>query len=203
MATSAASVAVVPGGGENVISVLYALERIGAKPHLTLDPRVVESAERVILMGVGAAPPAMSKLAAHGLVSCLRNLKQPLLGICVGMQLLFQRSAEGDVACLGILPGRIERFPEMAGIVVPHKGWNSLRALRAENSLIQGVREGDCVYFMNSYYAPVSNSTIGVCDHGVPIAAIVNERNVFGCQFHPERSGDVGELVLKNFLGIV
>jgi glutamine amidotransferase len=142
----------------------------------------------------------MGKLAAHGLVSCLRNLKQPLLGICVGMQLLFQRSAEGDVACLGILPGRVERFPEMTGVVVPHKGWNSLRALRSENS--RPGCERATVYFMNSYYAPVSSSTIRSPTSGVPIAAIVNERNVFGCQFHPERSGDVGELVLKNFLGI-
>ena len=104
MAISAPSVAVVPGGGENVNSVLFALERLGAKPGLTLDPSVVASAARVILMGVGAAPPAMAKLADHGLIACLRNLQQPLLGICVGMQLLFERSAEGDVECLGILP---------------------------------------------------------------------------------------------------
>src|SRR5215475_12444620 len=105
MATKAPAVAVVPGGGENVNSVLFALERLHAKPELTLDPAVVAAAQRVILMGVGAAPPAMEKLRAHGLVDCLRGLKQPLLGICVGMQLLYDSSAEGDVACLGLLRG--------------------------------------------------------------------------------------------------
>ena len=105
MATSAASIAVVPGGGENVNCVLFALERIGVRPVLTLDPKTVAAAERVILMGVGAAAPGMAKLSDHGLIDCLRGLQQPVLGICVGMQLLFERSAEGDVPCLGMLPG--------------------------------------------------------------------------------------------------
>jgi len=202
MATSAASIAVVPGGGENVNSVLFALERIGARPVLTLDAQAIASAERVILMGVGAAPPAMAKLRTNGLVDCLRQLKQPVLGVCVGMQLLFERSAEGDVECLGILDGCIQRFPDEVGIAVPHKGWNSLRALRPENPLVSGMRDGDCVYYMNSYYAPISSLTIGATDHGVPISAMVSDRNFFGCQFHPERSGDVGDLILTNFLSI-
>jgi imidazole glycerol-phosphate synthase subunit HisH len=202
MATSSPSIAVVPGGGENVNSVLFALERLGARPELTLDAAAIGAAGRVILMGVGAAPPAMAKLRQHGLVERFRDLKQPVLGVCVGMQLLFDRSAEGDVECLGVLRGSVRRFPDQAGIVIPHKGWNALRALHAGNPLVRGVREGDCVYYMNSYYAPVGDLTIGVSDHGVPISAMVNERNFYGCQFHPERSGDVGELVLKNFLGI-
>lgn len=202
MATSVASIAVVPGGGENVNSVLFALERIGATPILTLDAETIASADRVILMGVGAAPPAMAKLEEHGLIECLRGLKRPVLGVCVGMQLLFERSAEGDVECLGVLRGSVQRFPDQLSIVVPHKGWNSLRAIRAESPLVRGIRDGNCVYYMNSYYAPVSSTTIGVSDHGVPIAALVSDRNYFGCQFHPERSGEIGDLVLKNFLSI-
>ena len=119
MATPRASIAVVPGGGENVNSVLYALERLDVRPVLTLDAATVASAERVILMGVGAAPPAMAKLQAHGLVDCLRDLQQPVLGICVGMQLLFERSAEGDVPCLGLLPGRVEALPAAPDLPVP------------------------------------------------------------------------------------
>src|SRR5215475_5495170 len=143
MATKAPAVAVVPGGGENVNSVLFAVERLGARPELTLDPKVVAAAERVILMGVGAASPAMAKLKAHGLVDCLRNLQRPLLGICVGMQLLFERSAEGDVECLGVLPGRVERFSEDKGLTVPHMGWNRLDLLRPDDPLLAGMETGD------------------------------------------------------------
>jgi len=201
MAMSAPSIAVVPGGGENVNSVLFALERLGAQPELTLDPKVVAAAARVILMGVGAAPPAMAKLAAHGLVDCLRDLRQPLLGICVGMQLLFESSAEGDVACLGILPGRVERFPEDKGLTVPHMGWNRLDLLQAGDPLLEGLKSGDWAFYANSYYAPPSAATIARSDYGVPLSAAVHRGNVFGCQFHPERSAAVGARLLQNFLG--
>jgi|SRR5215510_581246 len=200
MAITTPSVAVVPGGGENVNSVLYALERIGVRTLLTLDPKIVAAADRVILMGVGAAPLGMEKLRDHGLVDCMRGLQQPLLGICVGMQLLYEHSAEGGVACLGILPGQVERFRETDALSVPHMGWNRLTLLRADNPLLDGVKSGDWAFYANSFYAPVSDATIARTDYGVPIAAVVNRGNVYGCQFHPEKSRRTGRRLLENFL---
>jgi len=200
MATSAASIAVVPGGGENVNCVLFALERIGVRPILTLDPKTVAAADRVILMGVGAAVPGMEKLEANGLVECLRMLQQPVLGICVGMQLLFERSAEGDVPCLGMLPGRVEALPNGAGLPVPHMGWNSLELLKADHPLLEGIRTGDWAFYANSFYAPLSDATVASTDYGVPISAVVQRGNVYGCQFHPEKSRHTGRRLLENFL---
>jgi glutamine amidotransferase len=200
MATPKPSIAVVPGGGENVNSVLYALERLDVRPALTLDPATVASAERVILMGVGAAPPAMAKLHAHGLIDCLRSLRQPVLGICVGMQLLFERSAEGDIACLGMLPGRVEALPASPGLPVPHMGWNKLILLRPDNPLLDGLKTGDWAFYANSFYAPPSGACIARTDYAVPIAAVVNQGNVFGCQFHPEKSRRTGQRLIENFL---
>ncbi|MGH6962238.1 MAG: imidazole glycerol phosphate synthase subunit HisH [Dongiaceae bacterium] len=192
----------MPGGGENVNCVLFALERLGARHSLTLDPGEIASAERVILMGVGAAPPAMAKLHRLGLVDCLHRLTQPLLGICVGMQLLFERSAEGDVACLGILPGRIARLPDMPGLTVPHMGWNRLDLLDADSPLLDGLKTGDWAYYANSFYAPLSNLAIACTDYGVPLSAVVSRGNVYGCQFHPEKSRRVGARILENFLAM-
>ena len=200
MATPKPSIAVVPGGGENVNSVLYALERLDARPVLTLDAATVAGAERVILMGVGAAPPAMTKLHAHGLIDCLRSLNQPLLGICVGMQLLFERSAEGDIACLGMLPGRVEALPNSPGLPVPHMGWNRLGLIADDNPLLAGLKSGDWAFYANSFYAPLSDASIALTDYGVPISAVVNLRNVYGCQFHPEKSRHTGRQLLQNFL---
>jgi len=147
MATSAASIAVVPGGGENVNCVLFRARTDRRPAILTLDPKTVAAADRVILMGVGAAVPGMEKLEANGLVECLRMLQQPVLGICVGMQLLFERSAEGDVPCLGMLPGRVEALPNGAGLPVPHMGWNSLELLKADHPLLEGIRTGDWAFY--------------------------------------------------------
>jgi imidazole glycerol-phosphate synthase subunit HisH len=200
MATTSPSIAVVPGGGENVNSVLFALERLGARPELTLDPKVVTAAERVILMGVGAAPPAMAKLQSHGLIPCLQDLKQPLLGICVGMQLLFERSAEGDVECLSMLPGRVERFSEDGGLTVPHMGWNRLDLSHPDDPLLAGIKTGDWAFYANSFFVPPSPATVARTEYGVPLSAVVHRGNVFGCQFHPERSAAVGARLLRNFL---
>jgi glutamine amidotransferase len=200
MATPKPSIAVVPGGGENVNSVLYALERLDIRPVLTLDAATVASAERVILMGVGAAPPAMTKLQAHGLVDCLRGLQQPVLGICVGMQLLFESSAEGEVPCLGMLPGRVEALPSSRDLPVPHMGWNKLILLQPDNPLLDGLKTGDWAFYANSFYAPPSDASIARTDYGVPISAVVNCGNVFGCQFHPEKSRRTGRRLLENFL---
>ena len=200
MATTAPSVAVVPGGGENVNCVLFALERIGASPVLTLYAKVVVAAERVILMGVGAAAPGMAKLREHGLVDCLRGLQQPVLGICVGMQLLFDRSAEGDVSCLGMLPGCIEALPSDRGLTVPHMGWNQIEPIKSDQPLLEGIKSGDWAFYANSFYAPLSDASIARTDYGVPIAAAVNRGNVYGCQFHPEKSRRTGRRLLENFL---
>lgn len=195
-----ASLAVVPGGGENVNSVLFALERLGAAAQLTLDAREIAAADRVILMGVGAAPPAMAKLRERGLVDCLRGLRQPLLGICLGMQLLFERSAEGDTACLGILSGGVERLPDGAGLTIPQMGWNRLDLSAPDDPLLAGIRTGDWVFYANSYYAPPSDATVARSDYGVAMSAIVHRGNVFGCQFHPEKSRRAGSRILENFL---
>ncbi len=200
MATTAPAVAVVPGGGENVNCVLFALERLDVKPVLTLDASAIASAERVILMGVGAAPPAMAKLREHGLVDCLRSLRQPVLGICAGMQLLFDDSAEGEVPCLGIISGRVEQLPAAPDLPVPHMGWNRLVLLKDDNPLLDGLKSGDWVFYANSYYAPLSDASIARSDYGVPISAVVNRGNVFGCQFHPEKSRHIGRRLLENFL---
>jgi glutamine amidotransferase len=200
MAIIAPSVAVVPGGGENVNCVLFALERLGIRPILTLDPKTIAAAERVILMGVGAAAPGMAKLASNGLIDCLRGLQQPVLGICVGMQLLFERSAEGDTACLGMLPGRIEALPNRADLPVPHMGWNQVELLKPDQPLLEGIKTGDWAFYANSFYAPVSDASIAHSDYGVPISAVVQRGNVFGCQFHPEKSRQTGRRILENFL---
>jgi glutamine amidotransferase len=200
MATTAPSVAVVPGGGENVNCVLFALERIGARPILTLDPKTVAAAERVILMGVGAAAPGMAKLRDNGLIDCLHGLRQPLLGICVGMQLLFEHSAEGDVRCLGMLPGHVAAIPDGEGLTVPHMGWNQIELLKPDSPLLEGIKSGDWAFYANSFYAPLSDGTIARTDYGVPMAAVVNRANVYGCQFHPEKSRRTGWRLLENFL---
>ena len=200
MATSAASIAVVPGGGENVNCVLFALERIGVRPILTLDPKTVAAADRVILMGVGAAVPGMEKLEANGLVECLRMLQQPVLGICVGMQLLFERSAEGDVPCLGMLPGCIEALPSGGDLTVPHMGWNQIELLKSDQPLLEGIKSGDWAFYANSFYAPLTDASIARSNYGVPISAVVQRGNVYGCQFHPEKSRRTGRRILENFL---
>src|SRR5262249_17278691 len=160
---------------------------IGVRPILTLDPKTVATAERVILMGVGAAAPGMVKLNDHGLIDCLRALQQPVLGICVGMQLLFERSAEGDVRCLGMLPGGIEPLSPSGRLSVPHMGWNQLELLRPHHPLLEGIKNGAWAFYANSFYAPLSDVAIARTDYGVPISAVVQRRNVYGCQFHPEK----------------
>jgi imidazole glycerol-phosphate synthase subunit HisH len=194
------AVAVVSGGGRNINSVLFALERLNVTPLLTTEAAAIAAADRVILMGVGAAGPGMEKLRRLGLVDCFRRLEQPLLGICVGMQLLYERSAEGEVECLGILPGRIERFREQPDLAVPQMGWNRIEVRQPDNPLLAGMQNGDQAYYANSYYAPASDLAIATSDYGVNLAAVVNRGNVYGCQFHPEKSRRVGQRILENFL---
>jgi glutamine amidotransferase len=192
-------VALIDSGGTNIGSVRYALERLGARAHLTSDPEDIRRADRVILPGVGAAAPGMARLRELGLVDVVRSLRQPLLGVCLGMQLLFESSEEGEVECLGLLPGRVRRIPGAAGIRVPHMGWNALQP-RGRDPLLAGIDAGEQAYFVHSYAAPVTDDTLATSTHGIEFAAVVRRGNCHGAQFHPERSASVGARLLENFL---
>lgn len=193
------NVVLIDSGGANIGSVRYALERLGVDAPLTADADVIRGADRVILPGVGAAGTAMALLRQRGLVEVIRGLEQPLLGICLGMQLLFDASEEGDVPCLGLLPGTVTRIRGGEGLRVPHMGWNALTPLR-EHPLLDGIPEGEQAYFVHGYCAPVTADTLATCTHGQTFAAVVGRGNRFGAQFHPERSAEVGARLLQNFL---
>lgn len=195
----ALEVAVVDAGGANLGSVRYALERLGAKPRLVRDADALAGAGRVILPGVGAAAPAMAILRERGLDTALRRLQVPLLGICLGMQLLYEASEEGNVAGLGLLPGRVRAMRASPGVRIPHMGWNRLR-LRRASPLLEGLADGGHAYFVHGYAAPVDQACIAEARHGAPFAAIVERGRVCGAQFHPERSSRAGARLLRNFL---
>jgi glutamine amidotransferase len=194
-----ASLVVIDSGVANLGSVLAALERIGVAATLSTDAAVVAGASHVILPGVGAAAPAMRQLRERGLDRLIPRLTCPVLGICLGMQLLFDATDEGDVECLGVIPGRLSRFdPALCGRV-PHMGWNQLDILR-ESPLTSGFGDDPHAYFVHSYRAPVSAATLVQCDYGGPFSAVVQHRNFFGAQFHPERSAAVGAQLIRNFV---
>ena len=196
-------IAIIDSGGANIASVRFALERLGVDSVLTADPEVISAAERVILPGVGAAPVAMAQLARAGLVECIRGLTQPVLGICLGMQLLFERSEEGDTPLLGLVGGTCGAFDPGMGLTVPHMGWNRLLPQgEGRHLLLSGVEDGAHVYFVHSYAAPVSADTVASCSYGVDFTALVARGNFMGAQFHPERSGPVGARILGNFLSL-
>jgi len=202
---SAADVAIVDNGGANIASLRYALERLGCVSLLTSDAARLAAARRVILPGVGAAADAMERLHALGLAEVIPQLTQPVLGICLGMQLLFASSEEGDdgrqTECLGLIAERVARFPTRPGFPVPHMGWNQLH-LTVESPLFAGVADGDYVYFVHSYCAPVGPWTLAAADYGGEFSAAARHRNFHGVQFHPERSAAVGARVLANFLDL-
>jgi imidazole glycerol-phosphate synthase subunit HisH len=193
--------AIIDSGGANIASLRYAIERLGIQSELTTDPGRLRDASHVILPGVGAAADCMARLEHAGIVDTIRELRQPLLGICVGMQLLYESSEEGDVKCLGLLPGRVRRLSPELGLPVPHMGWNQLE-FRQPNPLLNSIAENDYVYFVHSYCAPVSEMTVAQCSYGEPFSAIVQRENVYGAQFHPERSARIGSLLLQNFLSL-
>lgn len=192
-------VAVIDYGGANIGSVRYALDRLGVDSVLTSDADTIYHSERVILPGVGAAAVAMKRLQELDLVNVIRSLQTPLFGICLGMQLLFESSEEGDVDCLGLLPGRVAKLPEAARIRVPHMGWNRLEPLR-ESSLLEGIAACEACYFVHSYAAPVTADCVAATQHGARFAVLVQRGNVAGAQFHPERSGSAGAKLLENFV---
>jgi glutamine amidotransferase len=192
---------IIDSGGANLASLQYALERLGVQAPVTAAPNEVSNASHVILPGVGSASDAMRRLRNAGITEVLPRLEQPVLGICLGMQLLFARSEEGDTNCLGVIPGSVQRLQAQPGLPVPHMGWNQL-AIRQRDPLLTGVPENEYVYFVHSYAALLSEDTIATASYGTDVTAVVRRKNFCGTQFHPERSGPAGARILANFLGI-
>jgi glutamine amidotransferase len=192
------SIAVVNSGGANIASVLHALRRLGADPKFTDDAREIRAADRVILPGVGAAGRAMEVLDRHELTPVIRSLTQPVLGICLGMQLLFESSEEDGARLLGLIPGRLTRLKESPRLRVPHMGWNAITN-QAPDNLTEPL-DGEWFYFVHSFAAPVSEWTLSTSTHGIEFSAIVRKGNFYGAQFHPERSAKAGAKLLSGFL---
>lgn len=191
--------------GANIRSVLGALDRAGCEVVVSADAETVKSADRVILPGVGTAGDAMQRLRQHQLDQLLPELEQPVFGICIGMQVMFAGSEEDNVDCLGIFPERLNKFSADKSRPVPHMGWNKVSALtttQPEHPLLANISASDYCYFVHSYAAPVFDSTIAVTDYGIPFTAAVATGNFMGVQFHPERSGDVGQKIIGNFLAM-
>jgi glutamine amidotransferase len=194
-------IAVVELGVGNTASMIFALERLGARPVLTSDVATIADAERVILPGVGAAAYAMGRIGALGLAEVLKAFPRPLLGVCLGQQLLFEASEEGDARLLGRIPGAVGRIEPAPDRPVPHMGWNRIRTER-DDPLLDGVADGAHVYFVHGFASPVGDYTLASADYGGPFSAIVRQANAWGCQFHPERSSDPGARILRNFLDL-
>lgn len=192
---------IIDSGGANIASLSYAIERLGYASQLTTDVHIIRNATHVILPGVGAAADCMGRLEAVNLVDAIRHLQQPFLGICVGMQLLFESSEEGDVDCIGLLPGRVRRFRDIEGLPVPHMGWNNLEVIHP-SPLLKDFTASDYVYYVHSYCAPVNDATLATSTYGDTFSAVVQRENIFGVQFHPERSAHSGAKLLKNFLSL-
>jgi glutamine amidotransferase len=192
------TIAVIDSGGANLGSVVQALNRLGVEGVLTRDATAIRRASHVILPGVGAAAWSMDALARHGLIDVVRALSQPVLGICLGLQLLFESSDEGDTACLGLLPGRVRTLTTGPGRRLPHMGWNQL-TWRVADPLAAGLDGDEWFYFVHSYAAPAENA-VATSEHGRDFAAVVRRDNFAACQFHPEKSASAGSRLLKNFL---
>jgi glutamine amidotransferase len=190
------TVAIVDLGCGNVGSVAVGFERLGADIRITCDPAEIRAAERVVLPGVGAAGFAMERIDAIGLRETLSGLEKPLLGICLGMQLLFEASEEDEAACLGLIPGKVRRLEPGPGLPVPHMGWSRLE-VREDGA---GLRSGDYVYFAHGFAADDGPHSLATAEHGRTIPAVVRKGNLIGAQFHPERSGEAGARFLAAFL---
>ena len=180
----------------NIGSIQFALERLGVSPHVTADPEVLASADRVILPGVGAAPHAMERIDRLGLCETLKSLRQPALGICLGMQLLFESSEEGGIDCLGLVEGRVRALEPAPERPVPHMGWSKVEVTADD----LGVRSGDYLYFAHGYACDPGPATVATASYGSDLPVIVRKANWLGAQFHPERSGEAGTRFLKSFL---
>jgi glutamine amidotransferase len=194
-------IVIVASGGANIASLQFALQRLEVDSVVSADAAEIRAASHVILPGVGAAADAMSRLRQSRLDTLIPTLEQPVLGICLGMQLLYEASQEGDARCLGIIPGSASRLTEAPDRPVPHMGWNTLE-IRRPCPLLAGLADGDHAYFVHSYALGLSTATIASTGYGAPFSACVQWRNFYGAQFHPERSAAVGARLLKNFLAI-
>ena len=195
------NVAIVKYNAGNIYSVVNALKRLGIEPTLTDDAELLKKADKVLFPGQGHAGEAMDYLKARKLDLLIRDLKQPVFGICVGQQLLCRHSEEGDTDCIGIFDAEVKRFqPKRHEEKVPCMGWNVLKA--RVNPILEGLGENPYVYFVHSYYVPLCAETIATADYILPYSASMHKDNFYTCQFHPEKSGKVGEKILKNFLDL-
>ena len=194
-------VAIVDSGGANIASLEYALSRLGVRSRLTTDRAALQNASHVILPGVGAAANAMRRLREDGLTEVLAELKQPVLGICLGMQLLAEHSAEDDADCLGIMGGRARLLPTSPDLPVPNMGWCQLQ-IQQEHPLLQDIEDGSYFYFVHSYVLPVQEATVATAMHSDRFSAVLVSNNFMATQFHPERSAAAGAQLLKNFLAL-
>lgn len=189
---------IIDTGCANIASVRFALERLGYAVEVSRDPNALNNAERLILPGVGSAAQAMTNLRQRHLMDTIQALSQPVLGICLGMQLQARHSDEGDVACLGVIDAEVKPL-QADGNRLPHMGWNTLTKT-SDSPLLAGINDGDYVYFVHSFAMPVGDYTLASCRYGQPFSAVVQQGNFYGCQFHPERSAAVGARILKNFM---
>jgi glutamine amidotransferase len=187
-------------GGANLGSVQAAFARLNVEAPVTSDWNTIRAATHVVLPGVGAATAAMARLRSNGLDKLISKLTQPLLGICIGMQLLFERSEESDSECLGLLPGTVQRLTPAPGVRVPHMGWN--RVLESRSHPLTTGMDQQWLYFVHSFAASVDSHTVATCSHGDTFAAVAARDRVMGAQFHPERSGAAGARLLRNFLAL-
>ncbi len=192
---------IVASGGANLASLKFALQRLGIDAPVTENPDQIRNASHVLLPGVGAARDAMMRLDAAELTALIPQLSQPVLGICLGMQLLFSGSDEDQAECLGIISGRARRFAQDKKLPVPQMGWNQIR-LGAASKLLNGLADGGYAYFIHSYALPEGDYTRATAEYGAPFSAIVAQDNFYGTQFHPERSAGLGARLLANFLDL-
>lgn len=192
-------VAILKYNAGNVFSVDCALRRLGVEPIVTDNVEQLRRADKLVFPGVGEASSAMAYLRSRHLDELIRSLTQPVIGICIGQQLLCRNSEEGNTECIGVFDTSVKRFSEAPGVKVPEMGWNTIKPL-VDNPLLKGIDENSYVYYVHSYYVPVCDDTIAVTDYSLPFSAAMNKDNFYATQFHPEKSGGVGELILKNFL---
>jgi len=195
---------IVDTGCANLSSVKFAIERLGFSAIITDDIEQIQAADKVIFPGVGSAKHAMANIIEKGLVETLQSLTQPVLGFCLGMQLMTESSTEGNekviVDCLGMIPTKVKSL-DAQGNRLPHMGWNTLTSVNS-HPVLKGINVDDYFYFVHSYAAPISEYTLASCEYGSKFSAIIGKNNFIGCQFHPERSGALGSKIIKNFLNL-